>query len=56
MDCGDWIQIIVVGIMLLILLFRLVSNKIFDNRYKELIGNKYQIQIVTPDGTVYPID
>ena len=44
MNCGDWIEIIVIGIMLLIL------------RYKELIGNEYKIQIVTSDGTVYPID
>lgn len=56
MDCGDWIEIIIMGTMLLILLFGLVANKIFDNRYKELIGNEYKIQIVTPDGTIYPID
>lgn len=46
------IEVIVIGIMLLIL----VANKIFDNRYKELIGNEYKIQIVTPDETVYPIE
>ena len=56
MDYGEWMQTIIMGIILLILLFGLVANKIFDNRYKELVGNEYKIQIVTPDGTVYPIE
>lgn len=56
MDRMDIIELVIFGLMLILILSALVANQIFDNRYKELLGNEFQIQVVSPEGNVYVIE
>lgn len=56
MDFGELMQTIAAIFIILIFLIVLVSRAIFENKYDEIMREKvYQIQVVTPDGKVYPV-
>lgn len=56
MDFGELMQTIAAIFVILIFLIALVSRAIFENKYDEIMREKvYQLQVVTPDGKVYPV-